>query len=65
MEGSANDETQKIVGRGKSRRVVDKTPEEIQAEKSPEMSFEKQPANINNEQWRDVLSKLRALEGGQ
>lgn len=64
MEGSANDVTQKIVGRGKSRRVVNKTPEEMQAENSPEISFEKRAAVITNEQWQDVLNKLRALENG-
>lgn len=62
MEGSADDVTQKIVGRGKSRRVVNKTLEEIQAEKSPEIEFEKQAAHITNEQWQDVLDQLDKLK---
>lgn len=64
MEGSANDVTQKIVGSGQFRRIIDKTPEEIEAEKPPEISFEKRTAHITNEQWQDVLNRLRVLEGG-
>ena len=62
MEGSADDVTQKVVGRGKLRRIVDKTPEEMQAEKSPEVSFEKRTVHITNEQWQDVLKRLDKLD---
>ena len=62
MKGSANDVTQKIVGRGKSRRIANKTTEEMQAEKSPEVEFEKQAANITNEQWQDILAQLDDLK---
>jgi len=64
MEGTADDVAQKVVGRGKLRRVVDKTSEEIRAEEpSPEISFDERIANINNQQWRDVLNRIQVLEG--
>jgi len=60
IEGRANDITQKVV----EGKVVDKTPEEIKAEKpkSIEMSFEKQKANITNEQLQIILNRIVALE---
>lgn len=64
MEGEADDVNQKIVGRGKLGRVVDKTHEEIEAENPPplEIPQEKLPAVITNEQWLDVLNKLDKLQ---
>jgi hypothetical protein len=69
MEGEANDATQKIEfdgfderGQPINPRVVNKTPKEIQAGKSPEVLFEKRAANITNEQWRDVLHRIDKLE---
>lgn len=62
MEGTADDVTQKVIGRGKLRRIVDKTPEEIQAEEpSPEISFDERAANITNKQWQDVLNRIKVL----
>lgn len=69
MEGIANDATQKIKfdsldddGQPVNPRVVDKTPEEIEAEKPSEISFEKQIANVTNEQWQNILDRLEVLE---
>jgi len=42
--------------------VVNKTPEEIEAEKPLEIFLEKQIAHITNEQWQDVLKRLIKLE---
>ena len=63
MEGTANDVTQKIINVGIAGVVVDKTPEEIEADNPTpkEIPFEKQLALITNEQWQDVLNKLTAL----
>ena len=74
MEGEADDATQKIDfdgfdvdGQPINPRVVDKTPEEIEADNPTpaSMSLEKKPASITNKQWQDVLRRLRVLEGGQ
>ena len=72
MEGDADDVTQKVEfdgldekGQPINPRVVDKTPEEIEAEKPiplPETPFEKRPAYITNEQWQDVQDRLDKLE---
>lgn len=71
MEGKANDVTQKIEfdgfdvdGQPINPRVVDKTPQEIaEATYTPEpVPFEKQIAYITNEQWQDVLDRLKKLE---
>jgi len=71
VEGIANDITQKVEfdgldekGQPINPRVVDKTPEEIEADNPtpPEISFEKLPAQITNEQWQDVLKRLDKLE---
>ena len=66
MEGRANDVTQKVEfdgldekGQPVNPRVINKTPEEIEAEKPPEIPFEKLPAQITNEQWQGVLAKLK------
>jgi hypothetical protein len=64
IEGNANDVTQKIENPGIVGKVIDKTPEEIEAEKPPEISFEKQPANITNEQIQSIFNRLEALENG-
>ena len=61
MKGTANDTTQKIV----NGIVTNKTPEEIEAEKPPEVKpipVRQQPANIANEQWQNVLDRLSKLE---
>jgi len=58
IEGKADDITQKII----NGKVVDKTHEEIEAEKPPRIPKEKQPAMITNEQWQDVLDRLKKLE---
>lgn len=59
-EGQANDATQKIV----DGKVVDKTPEEIEADNPTPIPvpFEKQPANITNEQWQNILNRISELE---
>ena len=72
MEGIANDTTQKIKfdgldeeGQPINPRIVNKTPEEIEAEKPPEpksILIEKQSANITNEQLQNILDRLDDLE---
>lgn len=71
MEGEANDTTQKIEfdgfdekGQPINPRVVDKSPEEVERDNPPEPRLlkGKQPANITNEQWQDVLKRLDKLE---
>lgn len=70
MEGKANDVTQKIEGRGigphrewgLERHVVDKSPEEIEAEKPPEMPESKRPAHITKGQLQSILQRLDNLE---
>ena len=58
MEGIANDVTQKII-KGK---VIDKTLEEIEAEKPSEIPFEKSIVCITNEQWQAVQDRISNLE---
>jgi len=60
MEGIANDVIQKIV----DGNIVDKTPEEIKRENPspPEIPESQRPAYITNEQWQDVLNRLKVLE---
>jgi len=72
MEGTANDVTQRIEfdgldakGQPINPRVVDKTPEEIEANNPPEpepIPFKKQLAHITNEQWQGVLKRIDKLE---
>ena len=67
IAGKADATTQKIANAGVKDKVVDKTPEEIEEAKPPEpepISVGQQPANITNEQWQNILDRLRALEGG-
>jgi len=71
MEGKANAVTQKVEfdgfdddGQPINPRVVDKTPEEIEAEKLPMIPTEKKQAHITNEQWQSVLGRLDKLEKG-
>ena len=61
MEGEADSATQKIV----DGEVVDKTPGEIKADNPPLPTIPEgqQQAHITNEQWQNVLDRLRALEG--
>lgn len=58
IEGIANDVTQKIVG----SKVVDKTSEEIEDQKSIPMPIEDQPAGITNKQWQAALKRIEDLE---
>lgn len=72
MQGTANDITQKVEfdgfdkkGQPINPRIVDKNPEEMERTKIPgrkAFSLEKQPANITNKQWQDVLNRLSKLE---
>lgn len=71
MEGTANGVTQKIKfdgldvdGQPINPRVVNKTPEEIEADNPvlPEIPFEKKLAHVTNKQWQDVLKRLNDLE---
>lgn len=72
MKGKANAATQKIKfdgldadGQPINPRVVDKTPEEMEAEKplEPEpVPIGQQQARITNKQWQDVLDRLDKLE---
>ena len=64
MEGEADDITQKVINVGIKGKIVDKTPEEIEADnpKPIEIPVEKQLANITNEQWQDVLDRFKKLE---
>lgn len=52
--------TQKIV----DGQIVDKTLEEIEADNptEPEIPFEKRQASITNEQWVDIIDRLKTLE---
>jgi len=62
IEGRANDALQKIV----DGKIVDKTAEEIEAEKPPEpepIPYEQQRANITNKQLQEILARLNKLEG--
>lgn len=60
LKGAADDLTQKIV----DGKVVNKTTEEIEAEKPKPIPAGQQQANITNEQWEDVLWRLGDLEKG-
>lgn len=72
MKGKANDVTQKVEfdgfdadGQPVNPRIVDKTPEEIEADKLPEpeiIPFEKQPAHITNEQLQEILGSIKELK---
>lgn len=64
IEGKANDVTQKVANPGIAGRVVNKTPEEIEADNpTPKpVPFEKRPAQVTNEQWQDVLGRLKKFE---
>lgn len=70
MEGTANDLKQKVEffwdidHNPIDPRVINKTPEEIEAENPPDVQFEKQIAHITNKQWQDVLVRLDKLESG-
>jgi len=75
IEGKANTVTQKVEfdgfdvdGQPINPRLVDKTPQEIaEATYIPvivQPPFEKQPAQISNEQWQSVLGRLDKLEKG-
>lgn len=55
LEGTASSITQKIV----DGKVVDKTPEEIEADRLPGTPEELMPAQITNEQWQEVLNRLK------
>jgi len=42
--------------------IINKTPEELEAEKPPEIPPEKRLAHITNEQLQTILDRLAALE---
>lgn len=58
MEGTADSRTQKVV----DNKVVNKTSEEIEAERLPEIPFEKRQAYVTNEQWQAALKRIEKLE---
>lgn len=72
MEGVADDVTQKVEfdgfdvkGQPINPRIVEKTPEEIKADKpikSEPLPYEQHQANVTNEQWQDILDRLTELE---
>ena len=64
MEGIANDVSQKVSNAGIEGKIVNKTPQEISADKPRpiEIPMEKRLAPIDNEQWQDVLGRLKKLE---
>lgn len=61
-EGVADDATQKITNIGIKGKVVNKTPQEIEADKPSKTPIEKQAAHITNKQWQDVLDQLEKLK---
>lgn len=64
MEGMADSVTQKITNVGIAGKVVNKTTQKIEEEKlpeSPEILESQRPATITNEQWQDVLNRLKVL----
>ena len=72
IEGTGNDVTQKVVNLDQYGtkpigflKIVNKTPEEMIGIKilvSKVTPYEKQPAQITNEQWQDVLKRIDELE---
>ena len=58
LSSNVSDITQKII----DDKVVDKTPEEIEAEKPPKVPKEKLMAFISNEQLQSILDRLETLE---
>lgn len=68
MEGMADEATQKIINVGIAGKVFNKTPQEIEAEKPPELPElpeipeSQRPATITNEQLQDILKRLDDLE---
>lgn len=58
IEGFCDTKRQKIV----DDEIVDKTPEEIEADKPVEIPFEKRRAGITKGQWQEVLDRIRVLE---
>lgn len=62
IEGIANDVTQKIINVGISGKIINKSQEEIEAEKPAEIPFEKQKARITKGQWQEVLDRISVLE---
>ena len=69
IEGEADDAVDKIEieefddkGKPIKVRIKKKTPEEIEAERPPEVPFKKQQANITNEQYEDLLKRIAELE---
>ncbi len=59
-----NDALQKVIGKGKLRRIVNKTPQEIEAELPSLLTIPvgERLANITNEQWQSVLNRIDNLE---
>ena len=62
VDNDVDDRIHKVV----DGKLVNKTPEEIEAEKAPtppEIPESEKPAHITNEQWQDVLKRIEALGG--
>lgn len=62
IEGEANDVTQKVANPGIAGKIVNKTPEEIEAEKPSVKPESEQLALITNGQYQDILDRLEVLE---
>lgn len=62
--GLVNDITQKIVEIFGDKVIVNKTLEEIERDNPPipEVPLTKRPADITNEQWQNILTRLVKLE---
>ena len=60
-----NDALHKVIGEGKHRRVVNKTPQDIESELPSLLTIPagERLANITNDQWDDVLKRIEALGG--
>jgi len=58
LAGTADDLTQKIV----HHQITDKTPEEIEAERPPEIPEAEKQAHITNGQYEDLLKRIAELE---
>ena len=58
IEGKINDHRQKVV----DGKVVDKTPEEIEADRPPRGKPEDEPIIVSKKDWQELQDRLSALE---
>ena len=58
LAGTADDLTQKIV----HHQITDKTPEEIEAERPPEIPEEDMSVMLSKKEYQSILDRLEALE---